>query len=183
MHSENHHRIDHNDVPITGLDRAMSFHRTIVGWKFRGLPTRGSKLASLIQSTSSASIPIETPTLLERFITLVNLPYPLAAIFWSAVLGSPGYYTLQYLTGPTRTFTIADLPNEILFFLAPLYLFLAVHYVRMRIVAGEAPIAARLAGGEEDYHRAFGRMNLALPPVALAFLFAVPILSLLSGSY
>lgn len=130
-----------------------------------------------------AYLPVETPTLVERFISLAHLPYPLAALFWSIVLGSPGYYTLQYLTTRTSTFSIADLPTETLFFLVPLYLFLAVHYLRMRIVAGEAPIAVSLTGGEEDYHKAFGRMNLALPPVALAFLFGTPILSLLNGPY
>ena len=110
---------------------------------------------------------IENPTAIERFVCLVRLPYPLAALFWSVVLGSPGFYTVQYLETGTTTFSPADLPAEFLFFLVPFYLFFMVRYMRLRVVAAEAQIGARLSGGEKDYHEAFGKMTLTAPVILL----------------
>jgi hypothetical protein len=113
---------------------------------------------------------VENPTLVERFICLIHLPYPLAVLFWSVVLGSPGFFTVQYLVTGASTFTLnpSSLANEFLFVLVPYYLFFMVGYMRRKIVAGEAPIVPRLAEGEEDYHKAFRGATSTLPVILLA---------------
>ena len=120
---------------------------------------------------------VENPSLIERFISSVPLPYPLAAIFWAAILGSPGYYTVQLLETGTINFTLDQLPAEVLFFVVPLYLFLMPRYMRMRVVAAEASIVPRLSGGEDDYHNSFGRMTLTAPVVPLTLVIGTITLS------
>ena len=112
--------------------------------------------------------PIEKPTLIERFVKLIPLPYPLAALIWSAVLpSSAGGYAFQYLMTRTTPLSLDYLPTAVLNILLPFYLFMIVRYMRLRVVAAEAPIAARLSGGDRDYHRAFGRMTQTAPVLLL----------------
>lgn len=109
---------------------------------------------------------IEKPTLIERFVSLVPVPYPVAALFWPATfLGPPGELTIQYLT--TGRPSLPDIPGALLHFLLLFYLLLTVRYIRLRVVAAEGQIAARLIGGEQDYHRAFGRMTQTAPVLVL----------------
>jgi hypothetical protein len=111
---------------------------------------------------------IENPTLLERFVSVIPLPYPLAALIWALVLSSGFLFdAISYLTTGTTLLSLANLPNRFLNFLLPFYLFLMVRYMRLRVVALEAPIAARLTGGEHDYRQAFGRMTQTAPVVVL----------------
>lgn len=111
---------------------------------------------------------IEKPTLIERFVKLIPLPYPLAALIWSAVLPSSiGGYTLEYFTTGTTPLSLAYLPTALLNLLLPFYLFLIVRFMRLRVVAAKSPISARLSGGEEDYHTAFGRMTRTAPVLIL----------------
>jgi hypothetical protein len=122
---------------------------------------------------------IETPTLIERFVKLIPLPYPLAAIVWSAILPTgPAFLGIQYLATGTLPFSNVNYLSTTLNFLLPLYLFLIVRYVRLRVVASEAPIASRLSGGVEDYQRAFGRMTQTNPPIILAGILATVFLEL-----
>jgi len=112
-----------------------------------------------------ASSRIENYTLIERFVKLIPLPYPLAALIWSAVIPSgPVFYVIQYLV--SGGFPLS-LPNAILNFFLPFYLFIMVRYMRLRVVASEASIAARLSGGVQDYERAFGRMTQQAPVIIL----------------
>ena len=123
-----------------------------------------------------ARSPIEKPTIIERFVRLLPLPYPIAALVWSAVLpSSPLFYLV---TGTTAL----SIPNSILNFLVPFYLFVMVRYMRRRVVASEAPIAARLSGGEHDYQRAFGRMTQNGPVLVMAALVGIFLLALYSYS-
>ena len=116
--------------------------------------------------------PIERPTLIERFVSLIPLPYTLAALIWSAFLpGSPGFYLATLTPLP------AYLPTTFLNMLLFLYLFLIVRYMRLRIVAAEAPIASRLSRGGQDYHRAFGRVASKAPVILLTAGFGTLILA------
>jgi hypothetical protein len=112
--------------------------------------------------------PIETPTLVERFIRLIPLPYPLAALVWTVVLGAPGFATIEFVLTGSSTLSAANLPNTLLNLLLTFYLFLMVRYIRMKVVAAEALIAPRLSGGERDYHQAFAGMTRTAPVIALA---------------
>ena len=126
-----------------------------------------------------APSPVEKPTLVERFVSLIPLPYPVAAIIWSAILPTgPIFLGIQYLATGTLPFSSINLPSTFLNFLLPLYLLLIVRYVRLRVVASEAQIAPRLSGGERDYYRAFGRMTQTAPVVILAAILGIATLSL-----
>ncbi len=118
-------------------------------------------------SSLLALSPVEKPTLVERFVKLIPLPYPLGALIWSLALpSSVGGYVIHYLmTGESPVFP--SFLNAFLNLLLPFYLFMTVRYMRLRVVAAEAPIAARLPGREKDFHRAFGRITQTLPVVFL----------------
>ncbi len=116
---------------------------------------------------------IESPTLIERFVRLVPLPYPLASLFWAIVIGNPGFDLVRYLENgesPLPT-DVGGVASSILFLLVPFFSFFIVGYIRETVVSAEARIVPRLAGGEKDYHEAFGLMtsNLAILPLAVAF--------------
>jgi len=111
---------------------------------------------------------VEKPTLIERFVSMIPLPYPLAALVWSLILpSSVGGYLIQYLTTNSISVSVGQLPTAVLNVLLPFYLFMMVRYIRQRVVAAEATIAPRLSGGDEDYHRAFSRMTQTLPVLLL----------------
>lgn len=120
---------------------------------------------------------IENPTLIERFIKLLPLPYPLASLAWAIVLGSPGFLLVQNLaTGaPLIPSDLPSLAINLLFFLLPLYLFYMVNYIRRKVVAAESNITIRLAGGEEDFHKAFGPMVRTLPLAPLTAILGVAV--------
>ena len=132
-----------------------------------------SKISSVLAHRA-----IENLTLLERFVSLIPLPYPVAALIWSLVLSSGFLFdAITYLTSGTTLLSVAGLPNAFLNFLLPFYLFLMVRYMRVKVVALEAPIAARLSGGERDYHQAFGRMTQTAPVVIFTASFGTILLS------
>lgn len=109
---------------------------------------------------------IENPTLIERFVKLIPLPYPLAALVWAAIIPSgPISYLTQYIASGPAPFSF---PNAVLNLLLPFYLFYMSRYMRQKVVVSEAPIAARLSGGVEDYQRAFGRITQSLPALLIA---------------
>jgi hypothetical protein len=111
---------------------------------------------------------IENPTLIERFVKLIPLPYPLSALIWAAVIPSgPLFYVIQSLVSGGLPLSLF---NAILNLLLPFYLFIMVRYMRLRVVSSEAPIAARLSGGVQDYERAFGRMTQQVPVIILTLL-------------
>jgi hypothetical protein len=108
---------------------------------------------------------VENPTLIERFVKIIPLPYPLAALVWTLVIPSgPAFYAIQYLVFGAFPLSIL---NVLLNFLLTLYLLLIVHYMRLRVVADETSIAARLSGGVEDFQRAFGKMTQTAPVIIL----------------
>ena len=131
-----------------------------------------------------APSPIEKPTLIERFVGLIPLPYPLAALIWSLILpGTPGFFVVtQYLATGSSGVSLALLPNAILSFLLPFYLFLIVRYTRLRVVAAGSLLAVRLSGGPQEYERAFGRMTQTAPVIALAGTIGTLLLAIYASS-
>lgn len=131
-----------------------------------------------------APSPIEKPTIIERFVGLIPLPYPLAALIWSLVLpGTPGFFiATQYLTTGSSGVSVSLLPNAILSFLLPFYLFLIVRYTRLRVVAAGSLLSARLSGGREAYESAFGRMTHMAPVVGLTAILGTFILAIYASS-
>jgi hypothetical protein len=120
--------------------------------------------------TILAPRPVETPTLIERFIRLVPLPYRFAVLVWAVVLGSPTYLTVEFLVKGTSSFKLDPgiLYTDFLYFLVPFYLFFIVGYMRRKVIAAEAPMVPRLSGGEQDYHNAFGGVTSTLPVILLS---------------
>lgn len=126
---------------------------------------------------------MEKPTLIERFVSLIPLPYPLAALIWSAVLpSSVGGYVIHYLSAGTTPLSLAYLPTAILNLLLPFYLFMIIRFMRLRVVAAEASVGARLSGGEQTYHRAFGSMTQTTPVLLLTAALGTFILAIYASS-
>lgn len=129
------------------------------------------------RACSVVSRSFRSPTLVERLVGLVPLPYPWAALIWAIVLPSGlGFDLLAYLGTGTTPLSISTLPNAVLNLIFVLYAFLMIRYLRSRIVAAEAPIVARLSGESEDYDRAFGRMSQTLPVIIMTAFFGTLIL-------
>ena len=121
---------------------------------------------------------IEKPTLLERFVALIPLPYPWAALIWSLVLPSGlGFDLISYLGTGSFSISIEAVPNIVLNLAFIFYAFIMIRYMRQRVVATEPRISARLEGGAEDYHRAFGRMTDTMPVLVLTAVFGTLILT------
>lgn len=125
-----------------------------------------------------AHIAIEKPTLLERFVAIIPLPYPWAALIWSVVLPSGlGFDLISYLGTGSAPISSDTLPNILVNFLFIFYAFIMIRYMRLRVVATEARISERLEGRAEDYHRAFGRMTQTLPVSLMTVAFGTLILA------
>lgn len=121
---------------------------------------------------------IETPTLLERFVALIPLPYPWAALIWSLVLPSGlGFDLISYLGTGSAPISIDSIPNIALNLLFIFYAFIMIRYMRRKVVATEARVSPRLETGIEAYRRAFGRMTQTLPVLVMTVIFGTLILS------
>lgn len=107
---------------------------------------------------------IEKSTLLERFVAVIPLPYPWAALIWSLVLPSGlGFDLISYLGTGSAPISIETIPNIVLNLAFIFYAFIMIRYMRQRVVATEPRISPRLEGGVEEYHRAFRRMTENTP--------------------
>jgi hypothetical protein len=106
----------------------------------------------------------EKPTLPERFILLIPLRYPQAALAWTIILGPIGYLLAQYLQSEPALF---DPVNAFIGFLLYFYVFFMIRYLRQRIVRAEPHITPIMTGGESDYHLLFGRLTSGPPTIIL----------------
>ncbi|HZY46493.1 MAG TPA: hypothetical protein VFE96_01735 [Candidatus Bathyarchaeia archaeon] len=121
---------------------------------------------------------IEGSTLLERFVALIPLPYPWAALIWSIILPSGlGFDLISYLGTGTAPLSLEAIPNVLLNFLFIFYAFIMIRYMRLKVVAEESSTVPRLSGGKEDYHRAFGRMTQTIPVIIMTAVFGTIILA------
>lgn len=118
----------------------------------------------------------ERPTLIERIVQLIPVHYPLAALIWAGIVGTPTFHVMEYLDHGSTSFALdpAHLFSDLLFFLVPFYLFIAVRYLRKRVASAESLIAPLMPEGESTYHKFFGRL-IDKPPVLVltAFFFIV----------
>lgn len=123
---------------------------------------------------------VKNPTVIERFIGIIPLPYPISAIIWAVIL-SPDINTIQHLAMGTAVFSPGQFPTEIAGLLVIFYLFIMVRYMRLKVAAAESQIVPRLTGGNGDYRRAFGRMTLTIPVLFLTAIIG-PVLIAYSSS-
>lgn len=134
---------------------------------------------SLLEAKSHLSGP-EKPTLIERFISLVRLPYFAGCLLVTAIFGTG---PLLFLLADTRSFSEAF---RVLVSLYPDYtplwqiflvqalaaatlflIFNLIRYMRIKLVATEPKILSLCPQGEETLHRIFRRVSSIVPPVIL----------------
>ena len=110
----------------------------------------------------------EKPSPIEKFVQLIPLRYPLAAIAWTIILGPIGFRIANYLQSGATPFQSPNPVNEILGVLLGFYLYYIVRYLRLKVVAAEPQIAPILSGGEAAYHSAFGHFSNTRAIIILA---------------
>lgn len=134
----------------------------------------------------------ETPTLLERIVLLLRLPYPLGAFIFALWLPAARLAFSFAATG-----TLAEAVD--LAFLQPveaplwrrvgiqvlgpanvLYALWVVRYMRLKALAAKEELAPLLPGGEEAYRDAVTGLSRAAPPIIIGAMILVPGI-LLSG--
>src|SRR5215831_4916220 len=110
----------------------------------------------------------EKATLIERFVGLIPVRYPFAAIVWSFVVGSPIFHLVEYLDHGSTSFSLAPsaLVSDLLFTAVPFYVFYVVRYLRLNILNAEPQIVPIMSDGEAAYHSAFRRIT-STPPVLI----------------
>jgi hypothetical protein len=114
----------------------------------------------------------ERQTPIERLVGLLPLRYSLASLAWAVIMGPLGYRvaeSIQY-----GSLQAPRLYDEFLGSLVIFYLFYIVRYLRLRVVTSEPLIAPVLAGGEEAYHSAFGKLGDSRFMIVLAAILEVP---------
>jgi hypothetical protein len=128
----------------------------------------------------------EKPSLIERFVQLIPLRYPLAALVWTIILDPLGFRLAMYLQSGATSFPIMSPSpaNEIFGTLLAFYLYSIVRYLRLRVIAAEPLISPVMSGGEAAYHSVFGRLTSNRPIVLLALILealALPTTSTMLG--
>ncbi len=130
----------------------------------------------------------ERPTLIERVIGAVPIPYALGCLLFASVLGVPGFLLARYVDtgsadvalsmfGPllfhnVGTYVLAN-------FGLTLYALAGTRYMRTRVVSTEPAMAALTPDGEEALHRSFGPLTRWWPPFAVgAIVFVVSYVAL-----
>ena len=111
----------------------------------------------------------EQPTLTERLILLFPLPFVVGCIVFGFVLVEivPTFVaeyteTASVIASLEYAFNLQNLLNS------PFipYLFYATHYMRLRLLKSENTLSRLLPGGEEEFHRLFGRVSAVKPQLA-----------------
>jgi hypothetical protein len=116
---------------------------------------------------------IEKPTPIERFVQLIPLRYPLAALAWTIIVGPVGFRVANYIQSGATPFQSPNPINEILGTLLIFYLYYTVRYLRLRIVKAERQITPIVSGGESEYDAIFGRVNSSRSIVLLTVVFEI----------
>lgn len=140
----------------------------------------------------------EQLTIIERIVGILPLPYAVSCIIWSAILGAPTEFLVYYLdtqnprdaleriarnfglTGSGGAPTIQALEGLGVFILVValgFYVLYFVRFMRTRIAATKFKLSALSPGGEDAFHRAFGRVSHsrgAIVLTALLFVTSIP---------
>ena len=120
----------------------------------------------------------EDPTLPERLILALHLPYVAGCIvfgyFFVGILPS---FIAEYVESSSiqKSLDVALVPQNAVTGLVVPYLFYAPRYMRQKLLQTESQLTGLLAGGEEEFHKLFGRVS-ALRPQLLAWALMAAIL-------
>jgi len=113
----------------------------------------------------------EDPTLPERLILALHLPYVVGCIVLGYFLvGILPPFLAEYVESSSiqKSLDIALIPQNTVTGLVVPYLFYAPRYMRLKLLQMETQLSGLLSGGEEDFHKLFGRVS-ALRPQLLAW--------------
>ena len=130
----------------------------------------------------------ERPTLLERAIGFIPLPYVASCVLLALIFGNPGSILARYLDTGDINEAISGSPYappaaspiwlrllvDTIWTLLMVYVLLSVRSMRLRVAAAKPALLPLLPRGEENFNRIFGPVSHSGPPAALAILLFVP---------
>lgn len=120
---------------------------------------------------------LEKPALIEKFVQLIPLTYPLAALVWTVIFGFGGPLFVYLDTREIVNFLYPPfLYNTISLALTMFYLFYVTRYLRLRLRRAGNEILPIMPGGEREFNSAFRRLPNPIPPI----LVAIPLLIVLA---
>jgi hypothetical protein len=102
----------------------------------------------------AGSVGPELPTLAEKFVRLLRLPYFWGCVVWALVLLEIPILLDRFLSNHDPLGGQEALYYLIVFIMS-VYFPLSVRFVRARVLEAEAILTPLMPGGEEDYHEAF----------------------------
>ena len=102
----------------------------------------------------TGSVGPELPTLAEKFVKLLRLPYFWGCVVWALVFLEIPILLDKFLSSQSPL-NGQDVLYYTIVFVMSVYFPLAVRFVRARVLEAEAIITPLMPGGEADYHQAF----------------------------
>ncbi len=143
----------------------------------------------------------EKPTLIERVVGILPVPYPLASLAFAILFGSPVQFLAAYLDtnsvslafkytintsynsiGAGTVSTVEGATFQGIWLLTIFLLVYLVRFMRTKIVEYEPKLVAIAPSGEETLHRAFGGISRPIPQALLAVPFLLISLPYISQS-
>ena len=124
----------------------------------------------------------DRPTLAERLVNWLPGPYFFKCLFFWIIFGTPGMVLSRYLDTlnfekTMALFGVLSIQNVILFsltsFVMPLYSFLAIRYMRLKIVEKKPELNQVTVVGASTVERAFASIPKLLPAAIFAVLVGV----------
>lgn len=148
-------------------------------------PTIRSRLSLLWLGEPEAG-DTETPTLLERLIAIVPLPYLPASLLIAALVSAPARLAVRMLHGYPFEEAIAvsfaagapgatwqQLAGLFLWFAITFYAVWVTRYMRLKVQAAKAKLAPLLPAGENTYRAIFARVSRDRPALLIGLVLAV----------
>jgi hypothetical protein len=111
----------------------------------------------------------ELPTLAERFIGLLRLPYPIGCIVIVGLALVASITQLGLVFAGTASFQLNAIVGSMLL----VYALYAPRFMREKVLQTERAISGLLPNGEKEYHMLFGRISAYRPQLILFILFWV----------
>jgi hypothetical protein len=115
-----------------------------------------SEMLDRSNGTWAANPGPEVPTLAEKFVKVLRLPYILGCIAWALIFLQIPVTLDTFLRSPRAT-TGQGMAYLIVIFILALYFPLSVRFVRARVLEAESKLIPLLPNGEADYHERFGQ--------------------------
>jgi hypothetical protein len=149
-------------------------------------PTMRDRLSQLWLGAESSTGGPETPTLLERLIGLVPLPYAVTGVLLAAAISAPGRVGVRLLHGDLlQDAMVAVFPGSepeapwqrlaatFLWFAITFYAIWVTRYGRRHVVAAEDKLVPLLPAGAATYRRVFSRVTRARPALLVGLVMAI----------